>query len=294
MANEWRHRAGETHEPGTWDECVGLLLSSGGSTTIYRGHRCFEWELQSKLERDLLTYAKQRDYHKYQVMQSMAVDPETEQWTRNVERQLTQYFKRNAVRLGVSDLPESWDQLGWWEVMQHHGAPTRLMDWTLSPFIALWFALDGHKDGAGDMAMWIYDLSVAARGHAEAKSQLEDTDDYERLDDRQLQNRFVQFAIEDGNPTLIPVQPRQFSRAVAQQSVLTASPSISAGRPAQSWISAKLATCLRLREEWKADMIAACQSLGLSQPGLFRDLDSLGSYVTRSFINNTRMAELIP
>jgi hypothetical protein len=25
------------------------------------------------------------------------------------------------------------------------------MDWTTSPFVAIWFALDGHQDGAGDM-----------------------------------------------------------------------------------------------------------------------------------------------
>ncbi len=294
MANEWGFRVGEEIEPTTWDECVGLLLSSGGSETLYRGHRCFEWRLQSSIERALFRHAEQWDNRKYQVMQSAAVDRETEQWASDVERKLAQYFRRNATRFGAPHLPESWDKLGWWEVMQHHGAPTRMLDWTLSPFIALWFALDGHEDGSGDMALWIYDCRNAALNHAGVKSQLEATDAYDRLDDRQLLNHFVQLAIDDGNPALIPVQPHQFSRAVAQQSVLTVSPSIGANRPAHWWIRERLATRLRLREEWKAEMIAACQSMGLTRPDLFRDLDTLGTYVTQNFIGGKDFVDGIP
>lgn len=293
MANDWGQLVGEEIEMADWEECVALLLSSGGGETIYRGHRCFEWQLQSTLERALLTYARLRDDRKYQVMQSMVVDPETEQWTSDVEMELTQYFRRNAMRFGIANLPEAWDILGWWEVMQHHGAPTRLMDWTSSPFIGLWFALDGHQDGSGDMALWVYDRRNAALNHARAESKLKATEGHERLDERHLLNQFVRLAMDDGNPALIPAQPRQFSRAVAQQSVLTISPSISTARPAHWWIREKLATRLRLREEWKSEMVAACRSMGLTRPGLFRDLDSLGAYVSHSFISGTGIDDAI-
>jgi hypothetical protein len=67
---------------------------------------------------------------------------------------MMQRFRQRAMHFGVPGLPEAWDPLGWWELMQHHRAPTRLMDWTTSPFVAIWFALDGHEDGEGDMALW--------------------------------------------------------------------------------------------------------------------------------------------
>jgi DNA-binding phage protein len=291
VINGWGEKVGQEIEPSSWDECATLLLRCGGEETIYRGHGSYDWQLLSSLERALLQRAKQWDDRKYQVMQSPVVDSETEDWAKDIEQKQTLFFRRNAVMLEVPGLPEPWDTVGWWEIMQHHNAPTRLMDWTTSPFVALWFALEGHEDGSGDMALWIYDCRNGTLNHAQAVAKFNATEGYEQLDDRRAVNRYVQLALEDGNPALIPVQPRQFPRAVAQQSVLTVVPSICTSLPSHDWVRHRLATRIRLREEWKPDMTAACRSMGLSRPTLFRDLDSLGATFARALDGSAGTAD---
>lgn len=57
-----------------------------------------------------------------------------------IERKLLKEFKRRA-HFYVTPLPAEGDVLGWLALMQHYGAPTRLLDWTYSFFVAAFFAL---------------------------------------------------------------------------------------------------------------------------------------------------------
>jgi hypothetical protein len=286
MTAGWATRTGEDVEPPTWDECAQMLLSLGGDDVLYRGHACFDWQLSSTLERALLDHSGRFDEHKQGLMTSMAADSATEAWASDVENVLMLRFRQQALRFSIPELPPLWDRLGWWEVMQHHGAPTRLLDWTTSPFVGLWFAIEYHKTGGGDMALWVYSRDTVSLNLAKAVAEVKSAGDYDLLDDRQLQNMLVQSAITgDWTALLIPVRPRQFQRAVAQQSVLTVSPRIGVARPADWWIRQRLATRIRIKEDWKPQIQAACQSMGLSRLNLFRDLDSLGASIRQNFLD---------
>lgn len=64
------------------------------------------------------------------------------------------YEFRSRARPLQTGTPTDWDLLF---TMRHHGLPTRLLDWSESLGVALFFALDAlRRDGdAGDAALWM-------------------------------------------------------------------------------------------------------------------------------------------
>ena len=46
----------------------------------------------------------------------------------------------------------AFSAIGWWKIMQHFRAPTRLLDWTASHLIAAYFAVAGVLENDG--AVW--------------------------------------------------------------------------------------------------------------------------------------------
>ncbi len=67
-----------------------------------------------------------------------------------LERSLLRNFKKYAMRSPVMHDSE-WN---WLAVAQHHGLPTRLLDWTYSPYVALHFATDNLDIYDRDGVIW--------------------------------------------------------------------------------------------------------------------------------------------
>lgn len=75
------------------------------------------------------------------------------------EQLLIERFKTNA-HLYLNSLPKDNEPVEWLAIMQHYGAPTRLLDVTLSPYIASYFALETKH----------CDCCVFAFNHAQLKA----------------------------------------------------------------------------------------------------------------------------
>ncbi|MCS0445089.1 FRG domain-containing protein [Vibrio diabolicus] len=123
----------------TWDEFQDLIKRKHYRKWIYRGQSNSEWKLQSSLYRSV---SQAKSVREIANMRSSSINH------RFNEKNMLDRFK-SCAHLHLSHLPRSGDSLSWLALMQHHGAPTRLLDFSFSPYIALYFALEsGNEDSA--------------------------------------------------------------------------------------------------------------------------------------------------
>lgn len=145
MADRYKHLC-EQVEVESWKQlqryAEGRVLSIPGpkkwNRWIFRGHESAQWQLSTTLERTLREL-------KVEVRREKA-------WT--WERRLSREFMRKA-RGFLTDPPSDTDYMEWLALMQHYGAPTRLLDWTYSFWTAVLFAVEKAKiDERKSCAVW--------------------------------------------------------------------------------------------------------------------------------------------
>jgi len=121
--NRTRRRPYPVFRLDSWEAFLELVTHPPYSHWAFRGERDERWPLYSSLSRYL---------------QNSGVAQAA--WSQQ-EARILRIFKRKAHQF--LDKPPEWDDdFQWLALMQHHGAPTRLIDFTWSPYVAAFFALE--------------------------------------------------------------------------------------------------------------------------------------------------------
>lgn len=129
--------------------------NSAGDTIVFRGQKESSWKLETTWSRFHFTG--------YEITVNEIMD----------------IFKANLAKLGELPFDDS-DNLSWLEYGRHCGVPTPCIDFTYSPYIALFFAYNEISDSFTDNGyVAIYMLNISQLAYSYKK--ILKTDEFEKI-----------------------------------------------------------------------------------------------------------------
>lgn len=111
--------------------------------------------LIEKIKQLKLKYGKQPIWFRGQENSQWNLMPsvQRENWAEN-EAFITNdfYIYVNQIE---NDMPSKENYAAWMSLMQHYGLPTRMLDWSSSPLVACYFALEKNREKDNDACIWV-------------------------------------------------------------------------------------------------------------------------------------------
>lgn len=160
-----------------------------------------------------------------------------------------------------------WGIFAWWMVMQHFSCPTRLLDWTLSPYVALYFAVEQFPENDG--ALWLFPSSAL---------ETLTTNRYGKLSEELIESHEIQ--------AVYPVEATQHSnRSASQQAVFTICTHVLADHGdviAEIFSEQEKRYALNkiiIPAQLKNEFLSRLRTMNVTPESLFPNLDGLGRTV---------------
>jgi hypothetical protein len=213
------------HTINKFEDLHKVVQAYGEKTIIYRGVKDISFELVPNVGR----------YKKFETLSDAELEKE--------EKVILRLFKERAWPMLSDVKPTQWELLA---LAQHHGLPTRLLDWTRNPLAAAFFAVEEPHDG--DSTVYAFNHSKMIR-----TEQYTDPFAYKQL------SKFVPNHITP--------------RITAQSGVFTIHPE--PRKPLNSDKIDKLIIPSHFRKELKRILY----QYGIHRASLFPDLDGLAKHI---------------
>ena len=200
-----------------------------------------------------------------------------------LERHLLRNFRKYAAR-GDVPVDSVWN---WLALGQHHGLPTRLLDWTYSPYVALHFVTANLDRYDEDGIVWCADYVQAhRRAPAELRRLLEE--EGANLFNTEMLDRaapdLARFDELGGEDFLVFVEPPSFDERIVNQYALfslASSPTLSP----DEWLARHpdLARRIVVPAELKWEIRDKLDQANITERVLFPGLDGLSRWVARYY-----------
>lgn len=197
-------------------------------------------------------------------------------------------FKRKAPAL-TPKLPDNEDHISWLFLMQHFGAPTRLLDWTKSVLVGLYFAVCHHHSEDGEL--WALYHEALNKHNGYFGLPIPRCKILKYLASEPSHNNSQKLAEEIGLDK-IPQYPHavdpplNFQRMVTQLGAFTIHP-----RPVVSQTIPEIMTAetelvrYKIPAGSKKKLLSDLSALGIAKMTLFQDLDSLSHDIIQEHNN---------